>query len=328
MDLSTEYLGLPLKSPLVISSSPLAKDVDKVRQIEDAGAGAVVLHSLFEEQILIEEKQLNENLLQGTESFAEALNYFPELTRFHHGPEGYLAHISDIRSAVDIPVIASLNGISVGGWIDYARQIEAAGADALELNLYFIPTDPAVMGTQVEHMYTVLVKEITAKIKIPVAVKLSPYFSATANMLRRIDQAGAKGLVLFNRFYQPDFDLDRLEVNPRIVLSSSDELTLRLRWTAILSGQVHCDIAVTGGVHTSDDVIKTILAGARVAMMTSAVLKHGIPYIGDILSGVEAWMEKKGYSSVQDMRGILSMKKIAEPAAYVRSNYMKVLGSY
>jgi dihydroorotate dehydrogenase (fumarate) len=239
-----------------------------------------------------------------------------------------LEHIQAVKSAVDIPIIASLNGVSTGGWIEYAKKIEAAGADALELNIYFIPTDPAVMSDRVEQLYTILVKEVAGSLKIPVAVKLSPFFSATANILKRLDQAGARGLVLFNRFYQPDFDLNNLEVTPRLVFSTSDELTLRLRWIAILFGRLDCDLAVTGGVHTAEDMIKSIMAGADAVMMASAILKHGIPHIGTVLSDLTAWMEKKGYDSLDKMRGILSMKNIAEPSAYVRSNYMKVLGSY
>ncbi|MBN2103113.1 dihydroorotate dehydrogenase-like protein [bacterium] len=328
MMLQTRYLGLNLNNPLVIASLPLAKDISSIRHMEDAGAAAVVLHSLFEEQILIEEKQLNENLLRGTESFAEALSYFPDISSFQLGPTAYLEHIKEVKRAVEIPVIASLNGISTGGWIEYAKKIEAAGADALELNIYFIPTNPAVMGDQVEQLYTVLVKDVTSSIKIPVAVKLSPFFSAAANMLKRIDQAGAKGLVLFNRFYQPDFDLDNLNVVPNLHLSHSGELTLRLRWAAILYGQLDCDLAITGGIHTAEDVIKSIMAGANATMMASAILKHGISHIQSVLSDMKEWMKKRDYNSIEDIRGLLSMKNIAEPTAYVRSNYMKVLGSY
>ena len=328
MTLQTQYLGLSMASPLVVSASPLSKDVDKIRRIEDAGAGAIVFHSLFEEQILVEEKRLNENLLQGTDSFAEALTYFPDFSEFQLGPEAYLKQIEKAKAAVKFPVIASLNGVSTGGWIKYAKEIEAAGADAIELNIFFIPTDPEVMGNRVEHMYTILVKEITGHVRIPVAVKLSPYFSATANILKRIDQSGARGLVLFNRFYQPDFDIDQLSVRPRLRLSTPDELTLRLRWTAILSHQLDCDIAVTGGVHSAADVIKTLLAGAQVAMMTSAVLMNGISHIQTVLKEVEMWMSGKNYQSVESIRGILNMKNIKEPAAFVRANYMKMLGSY
>lgn len=328
MTLNTEYLGLKITNPIVISSSPLTKDIDNIKRIEDAGAGAVVLHSLFEEQILIEEKQLNENLLQGTESYAEAISYFPEITGFQSGPTEYIHYIQKVKSEVDFPIIASLNGVSAGGWIEYAKRIEEAGADALELNIYFIPTDPSVLGNQVEQMYMILVKEITHGIKIPVAVKLSPFFSATSNLLKRIDMAGAKGLVIFNRFYQPDIDLNQLQVKPHLVLSTSDELTLRLRWTAIVAHQLDCDIAITGGVHTAEDAVKAVLSGAKVAMMTSAVLKNGISHIQSVVSGFEKWMNEKGYNSVDEMRGILSLANTAEPAAYMRANYMKILGSY
>jgi len=328
MRLKTHYLGLDLDNPVVAASSPLTNDISNVRQMEDSGVAAVVLHSLFEEQILIEEKKLDDNLLRGTESYAEALSYFPDISSFPSGPEAYLEHIQSVKGAVDIPVIASLNGVSAGGWIEYAQKIEAAGADALELNIYFIPTNPEVMAGQVEHMYTVLVKEICSRIQIPVAVKLSPFFSATANIMKRLDQAGARGLVLFNRFYQPDFDLNHLDVKPRLVLSTSEELTLRLRWTAILYSQLDCDIAITGGIHTAEDIIKSIMAGANTVMMASAIFKNGISYFRSVITDINRWMEKKEYDSIEAIQGILSMKNIAEPAAYIRSNYMKVLGSY
>jgi len=328
MRLKTHYLGLDLDNPVVAASSPLTNDISNVRQMEDSGVAAVVLHSLFEEQILIEEKKLDDNLLRGTESYAEALSYFPDISSFPSGPEAYLEHIQSVKGAVDIPVIASLNGVSAGGWIEYAQKIEAAGADALELNIYFIPTNPEVMAGQVEHMYTVLVKEICSRIQIPVAVKLSPFFSATANIMKRLDQAGARGLVLFNRFYQPDFDLNHLDVKPRLVLSTSEELTLRLRWTAILYSQLDCDIAITGGIHTAEDIIKSIMAGANTVMMASVIFKNGISYFRSVITDINRWMEKKEYDSIEAIQGILSMKNIAEPAAYIRSNYMKVLGSY
>lgn len=328
MELFTEYLGLRLKSPVVVSASPLSKDVDKVKQAEAAGAGAVVMHSLFEEQILIEERTLNENLLQGTDSYAEALSYFPNADAYDHGPAEYLDQIRSLKESIQIPVIASLNGVSKGGWIDYAKKIEMAGADALELNIYFIPADVKIKGHQVEEMYLTLVKDIAASVEIPVAVKLSPYFSATPNLLKSINQAGAKGLVLFNRFYQPDFDLSTMTVHPRITLSTPQDLTLRLRWAAILFRQVEADLAITGGVHSAGDVIKSILAGANVAMMTSALLRNGPAHIKSVLEGIQNWMEKKGYTALDQVLGLLSHQHVAEPAAFERANYMKILGSY
>ena len=327
-DLSTTYLGLTLKNPLVVSPSPLCADLAAIRRMEDAGAAAVVLHSLFEEQLTLESRELDRFLTSGTESFAEALSYFPDLGAYKLGPEGYLEHIRKAKAAVKIPIIGSLNGISTGGWISYAKKIEQAGADALELNVYFIAADPDMSGAQVEQMYADLVRDVRASLKIPVAVKLGPYFSALASMARRLDQVGANGLVLFNRFYQPDFDLEKLEVVPNLNLSRSEELRLRLCWVAILYGRIKADMAITGGVHTAEDVIKSMMSGARVAMMTSALLKHGIEHLKTVLDGIGAWMEKYEYISIRQMQGSMSQKSVAEPAAFVRANYMKVLASY
>jgi dihydroorotate dehydrogenase (fumarate) len=327
-DLTTTYLGLTLKNPLVASSSPLCQEVGNIRQMEDAGASAVVLHSLFEEQLTLESQDLDHFLTHGTESFAEALTYFPDLDDYKLGPEEYLEHIRKAKAAVQIPVLASLNGVSTGGWIRHAKKIEQAGADALELNVYYIPTDPDMSGAQVEQMYMDLVRDVRASIKIPVAVKLGPYFSAMASMAHRLEKAGANGLVLFNRFYQPDFDLERLEVTPNLVLSRSDELRLRLTWVGILYGHTKADMAITGGVHTAEDVIKSMMAGARVAMMTSALLRNGIAYLKTLHAGILEWMEKHEYTSIQQMQGSMSQKSVAEPAAFVRANYMKVLRSY
>ena len=316
MELSTQYLGLKLPSPVVVSASPLTRDADTARQLEEAGAGAIVMHSLFEEQILAEEKQINENLVQGSDSFAEALSYFPDIDNVNRGPVAYLDQIRALKDAVSLPVIASLNGVSAGGWIDYALRIEESGADALELNIYFLPTHVNVTGNEVEQMYVTLVGEIADRVNIPVAVKLSPYFSATPNILKRMDQAGARGLVIFNRFYQPDFDLESMAVHPGISLSTPDELTLRLRWAAILFDQIEGDLAITGGVHSSEDAVKAILAGANVAMMTSAVLKQGPEHLKTVLDGMASWLEKKGYGTVDEARGLLSLKHTAEPAAF------------
>ncbi len=327
-DLTTSYLGLTLKNPLVASPSPLCQELGSIRQMEDAGAAAVVLHSLFEEQLTLESQDLDHFLTQGTESFAEALSYYPDLGQYQMGPDAYLEHIRKAKAAVKIPVIGSLNGVSTGGWISYAKKIEQAGADGLELNVYYLPTDPGMSGTQVEQMYADLVRDVRASVKIPVAVKLGPYFSALASMARRLDQAGANGLVLFNRFYQPDLDLERLEVTPNLVLSRPDELRLRLTWVGILYGRIKADMAVTGGVHTAEDAIKAMMVGARVAMMTSALLRQGIGHLKTVRDGMLDWMEKHEYASIRQMQGSMSQKSVAEPAAFVRANYMKVLRSY
>jgi dihydroorotate dehydrogenase (fumarate) len=328
MDLSTKYLGLELKSPLVASASPLSEDIGNIRKMEDAGAGAVVLHSLFEEQIAVESYELDRYLSQCAESYAESLSYFPDLTGYNLGPEGYLEQISKAKAAVAIPVIASLNGVSSGGWIRYAQKMQEAGADALELNIYTIPTDPEVAGAQVEQGYCDLVRDVRASVGIPIAVKIGPYFSAMANMARRLETAGANGLVLFNRFYQPDFDLEALEVVPSLQLSSSYELMLRLHWVAILYGKVGADLAITGGVHTSYDVLKAMMAGAHVAMMTSALLKRGINYLATLTSELTNWMEEHEYESIRQMQGSMSQKSVADPNSFLRANYLKVLSSY
>jgi len=328
IDLTTRYLGLTLKNPLVASASPLCEDIGNIRRMEDAGAAAVVLHSLFEEQITLESHDLDRYLTHGAESFAEALTYFPDMTEYNLGPEGYLDHLRRAKAAVDIPIIGSLNGVSTGGWIRYARKIEEAGADALELNVYFIPTDAEMTGAEVEQMYVDLVRDVKASIRIPVAVKLGHAFSAMANMGRRLDEAGADALVLFNRFYQPDFDLEHLEVTPTLTLSSSYELLLRIHWVAILFGHIRPDLAVTGGIHTAQDVLKAMMAGARVAMLTSAMLKHGIDHLAAVQKELVTWMEEHEYESIRQMQGSMSYRSVAEPAAFERANYMRVLRSY
>jgi len=287
-----------------------------------------VLHSLFEEQIAVDSRELDRSLSAGTESFAESLTYFPDMTSYNLGPEGYLEHLRKAKAAVSIPIIGSLNGISTGGWIEYAKKIEAAGADALELNIFHIPTDPEMNGEQVERMYLELAANVQASVRIPLAVKLSLYFSSMVNMARRLDQVGVNGLVLFNRFYQPDFDLEKLEVVPNLILSTSYEFLLRLHWVAILYGHVRADLAVTGGVHTALDVLKAMMAGARVAMMTSALLKHGIEHLAKVRSDLVAWMEEHEYESVRQMQGSMSQQSVADPAAFVRANYVRVLSSY
>jgi dihydroorotate dehydrogenase (fumarate) len=327
-DLSTRYLGFTLPSPLVLSASPLTEDLDAIRRAEDAGAGAVVLPSLFEEQLAIEGHDLDHHLTHHAHSYAEALTYFPERTDYALGPEAYLEHLRRAKDAVDIPVIASLNGVSSGGWIEFARALEQAGADALELNVYYLPTDPTRTGVEVEHAYLELVGDVRRHVGIPLAVKLPHFFSAIANVALELERAGADGLVLFNRFYQPDFDLERLEVVPNLTLSSSAELRLRLRWVAILYGRVRTDLAVTGGVHTAEDVLKAAMAGAACAMMTSALLQRGVAYVRTVLTDVRRWMEEHEYESIRQMQGSMSQRHVAEPAAFERANYLKVLRSY
>ena len=327
-DLSTRYLGLALRNPLVASASPLCESLDSIRRMEDAGAAAVVLHSLFEEQINLESHHLDRYLSHGTESYAESLTYFPDMTSYNLGPDAYLEHIRQAKAAVEIPLIGSLNGVSTGGWITYARKIEQAGADALELNVYYIPADPELTGGQVEQMYVDLVRDVKRNVTIPVAVKLGHSFSAMANLAQRLGAAGADALVLFNRFYLPDFDLETLDVVPRLTLSSSDELLMRLHWIAILYGHVRADLAVTGGVHTGADVLKAMMAGARVAMMTSALLKHGIEHLRGVRTELLEWMEAHEYESIAQMQGSMSYRSVREPAAFERANYMKVLSSY
>ena len=327
-DLSTRYLGLTLTSPLVASASPLCESLDNLRAMEDAGAGAVVLHSLFEEQIDVEGWHLDRYLTHGAESSPEALDYFPDLAGYKLGPDGYLEHVRRAKETVAIPVIGSLNGVSTGGWIEFAKKIEQAGADALELNVYYVPTDPALSGAQVERMYGDLVRNVKASVSIPVAVKLGHAFTALANVARHLDVVGADGLVLFNRFYLPDFDIERLEVAPRLTLSSPHELLVRLHWVAILYGHVKADLAVTGGVHGSAQVLKAMMAGARVAMMTSALLQHGISHFARVRADVVEWMDAHEYGSIAEMQGSMSYRSVAEPAAYERANYMKVLSSY
>jgi dihydroorotate dehydrogenase (fumarate) len=328
IDLSTTYLGLKLKNPLVASASPLCEDVGNIRRIEDAGASAVVLHSLFEEQIELESDELDRFMTEGSEISAESVTHFPELTQRVMGPEAYLAHIVKAKQAVKIPVIASLNGTSKGGWLGYAKQMEQAGADALELNIYYIPVDPGVTGDRVEQQYVELIKAVKAEVKIPVAVKLGPYFSSMANMAKRLDAAGVDGMVLFNRFYQPDFDLESLEVVPNLILSNSHELLLRLHWIAVIYGSVKADLALTGGVHSATDVVKAMMAGARVAMMTSALLKRGISYLDTLATELLVWMGEHEYDSIKQMQGSMSRNAVPQPGAFERANYMKVLSSY
>lgn len=328
MDLSTTYLGLELQNPLVPSASPLTRHVDNIRRMEDAGAPAIVLHSLFEEQIEREYEAVDFITTQGAESFSEALSYFPDIRSYNLGPDGYLEHIARAKAAVGIPVIASLNGYSTGGWIEYARLMQNAGADALELNMYYIAADPTLSSAAVEAMYLQLVREIRRVVTIPLAVKLGPYFTTFANFANQLEGAGADALVLFNRFYQPDLDLENLEIVSSVNLSTSYELRLRLRWVGLLHGRVGCDLAVTGGVHTAEDVLKAMMVGANAAMMTSALLHNGISWLSEVLVGVRQWMIDHEYESIKQMRGSMSQRAVAQPAAYERANYVQVLRAY
>jgi dihydroorotate dehydrogenase (fumarate) len=328
MDLTTRYLGLKLKNPIVTSASPLSHTFDGMKQLEEAGAAAIVMHSIFEEQIAHETSELLHYLSQGTESYSEALSYFPDVQQYSTGTDEYLELIKKAKKELEIPIIGSINGVSVGGWTNYAKKIQEAGADALELNVYYIPTDLKIPGVDIEHQYIDLLKSIKKSIRIPVAVKLSPYFSAMANMAKNLDNAGADGLVLFNRFYQPDIDLATMEISPSINLSTSLEMRLPLRWIAILYGHVKSSLAATSGIHNTEDVIKMLMAGADVTMMCSALLKYGPEHIKKVLTEMEKWMKENEYNSVSQMKGSLSQKSVADPTAFERANYMKSLYSY
>lgn len=328
MDLKTTYLGLKLKNPLVPSASPLSKNVDSMKRLEDAGASAVVMYSLFEEQIAHDAAELEHYLAYGSNSQPEAMDYFPRPEEYNLGPDQYVELLHSAKKSLGIPVIGSLNGISTGGWIDYAKKLEQAGADALELNIYYIPTDPVLTSQEVEERYVNVLLAVKRAVRIPVAVKLGPYFSSLANVATRLDKAGANGLVLFNRFYQPDFDLEGLEVTPNVVLSSSDAIRLPLRWIAILHGMVKTSLAGTSGVHTAEDVIKLIMAGADVTMMCSALLKHGPKHLTMVLEGLNKWMVEHEYLSVEQMKGSMSQASVADPAAFERANYMKALNRF
>jgi dihydroorotate dehydrogenase (fumarate) len=296
--------------------------------MEDSGAAAIVLFSLFEEQITLESQTLNHYLTQGVESFPEALTYFPEAAEYESGPDEYAEHIRKAKEALDIPIIASLNGVSTGGWVKYARNVEQAGADALELNIYYLPTDPNISGAEVEQIYLDVLRDVKEAITIPVAMKLSPYFSAMANMAHRLTGAGADGLVLFNRFYQPDLDIENLEIAPHLLLSTSAELRLPLRWIAILYGRVETDLALTTGVHTAEDMLKGLMAGAAVTMLASELLRNGIGRLREILIDLERWLIEYEYESVAQLQGSLSQINCDEPAAFERANYMRVLSSF
>ncbi len=328
-DLSTTYLGLNLKSPLVASASPLSRKIERARKLEEAGVSAIVMYSLFEEQIIRESLELDHYLSRGADSSAEALSYLPDTGLYSMGPEKYLNHVTSLKKALQIPVIGSLNGVSKGGWTNYARQIQEAGADALELNMYYLATDPDVPSSDIEDTQVELVAEVKSAITIPLAVKISPFVTSVPNFARRLVEAGADGLVLFNRFYQPDFDLEELEVVHTLDLSTSAEVRLPLRWISIHYGKVNADLALTSGVHTSSDLLKAMMAGAQVAMIASAVLWNGsLQRVQEILNHTEAWMQEHDYESIKQMQGSMSQKSVKDPAAFERANYMKVLNSY
>jgi dihydroorotate dehydrogenase (fumarate) len=329
VDLTTTYLGLKLKNPLVASAAqPISEKLETAKRLEEAGISALVMYSLFEEQIIHESLELDHYLSTGTDFSREVTSYYPQTGNFTLTPETYIEAVHKTKRALSIPVIGSLNGVSTGGWIKYARKIEEAGADALELNLYYLATDPTLTASELEESYVTLVGDVCKSIKIPVGVKLSPFLTAIPNVAQRLAKAGAKGLVLFNRFYQPDIDLETLEVVPNLVLSNSNDMRLPLRWIAILYGRVQADLALTSGVHTAEDVLKAMMAGANVAMMTSELLQNGFSRVPTILADIEKWMVDREYSSIQQMRGSLSQKSVKEPAAFERANYMKILNSY
>jgi dihydroorotate dehydrogenase (fumarate) len=327
-ELKTKYLGLEIKNPLVASASSLSKKPSNIKSMEDAGISCVVLYSLFEEEINHESLELHHFLSRGTESFAEALTYFPEFDEYKNGGDRYLELISDAKNSVDIPIIGSLNGISNSGWINYAKKIEDAGADALELNIYYLPTEKEMTSQSLEKSYLELVKTVKDSIKIPVAVKLSPYFTSLPNTLQAMVEAGAKGLVLFNRFYQPDLDIENLTVEPSLLLSKSSDMLLPLRWTAILYERIKADIAFSSGVHTGEDMVKALMAGASVTMTASELVKNGIQRAESMLLELSNWMDIHGYESVDSLRGILSQRSVAFPAAFERANYMKALTQF
>ncbi|MGJ3249244.1 MAG: dihydroorotate dehydrogenase-like protein [Elainellaceae cyanobacterium] len=329
MDLTTTYMGLELRSPLVVgAAAPLTEDLDTIKRLEDAGAGAVVLHSLFEEQIEQESLELHHHLHHGTESYAEALTYFPEPDIFHVGPDRYLTHISRAKELVDTPIIASLNGFTPGGWTDYARQIEQAGADALELNIYSIPTDLHLTGAEIEQHYLDILNAVKTVVDIPVAVKLSPYFTNMANMAHRLALDGANALVLFNRFYQPDIDIEALDVRPNLLLSTPHDMRLPMRWIALLYGRIFADLAATGGIQKGTDVIRMLMAGAKITMIVSALLRHGVDHLRDIERDMRQWMDEHEYGTVGQLQGCMSQLNCPNPSEFERSQYMKAIQTY
>lgn len=328
VDLSTTYLGLKLKNPLVASSSPLSQKLESALALEKAGVAAIIMYSLFEEQILRDSYKIDVDLSRGIETFPEALTYLPDYGQYSIGPETYLRHLRSLKNTLSIPVIGSLNGVTDGGWVEYAQKIQDAGADALELNLYNLATDPEITCADLEAEYLHLVSHVRNSVSIPLAVKLSPFFTSLPNFAKRLAECGVQGIVLFNRFYQPDFDLEELEVIPHLVLSNSNEMRLPLRWIAILFKRIQVDFALTSGIHTAEDLLKALMAGAKVGMVTSAFLLHGVERANQILNDLEQWLLEKEYTSVTQMIGSMSQQAVADPSAFERANYMKVLSSY
>ncbi|MEM8805507.1 MAG: dihydroorotate dehydrogenase-like protein [Cyanobacteria bacterium P01_G01_bin.38] len=329
MDLTTTYLGLNLRSPLVVgAAAPLSEELDTLKRLEDAGAAAIVLHSIFEEQIHQDTLELHHHLEYGTHSFAESLTYFPEPDIFQVETDQYLEHIRQAKEQLAIPIIASLNGCSKGGWMDYAQSIEQAGADALELNIYSIPTDLNCSGAMVEEEYLEIVRWVKAEVNLPIAVKLSPFFSSTANMAKRLTEAGASGLVLFNRFYQPDLDIEALDVRPNLLLSSPQELRLPMHWIALLHGRINADLAATSGIHKAEDVVRLLMAGANVTLLVSALLRHGISYLRRLEQDLTTWLSEHEYASVSQLQGTMSQLNCPAPSAFERVQYMKTLQTY
>ncbi len=325
IDLSTNYLGLQLRTPLVPSASPLSQETDSIRRLEDAGASAVVLYSLFEEQLRQESLELDERLSEGTESFSESLNFFPQAAEFRLGPEGYLNHIRKAKEAVSIPIVASLNGATAGGWTQYAKEIEQAGADALECNVYTIVTDPEIPSAEIEENYLEILRAVKSAVSIPVAIKLSPFFSNLANLAKRLDAVGADGLVLFNRFYQPDIDLEALELKPNVLLSTPQALRLPLTWIGILYARIKASLAASSGVHGHEDVIKLLMVGANVTMLCSTLLRNGINHLRYIEQGLRDWMEAHEYESVRQMQGSMSQLRCSDPTSFERAQYMRAV---
>lgn len=327
-DLTSPFMGIALRNPLVVSASPLSRRLDTVRKLEDAGASAIVLYSLFEEQITHESLELDHYLQVGSHSYAESLTFFPDLENYNIGVEPYLEHLHRVKEATHIPIIGSLNGVSTGGWVEYARKMQDAGADGLELNIYYLPADPSQTGAELEEMYVALAGDVIAQLSIPVTVKLSPFFTSLPHLAQRLTQAGARGLTLFNRFYQPDLDIEEMAVKPHLELSASSELRLPLRWIAMLYGRVKADFALTTGVHSAADAVKGVMAGASAVMMASELLAHGPARLGEILADLERWMVEREYDSIAQMRGSMSQRSVADPAAFERANYMKTLNTF
>lgn len=328
MDLTTKYLGIKLKNPIVPSASPLSRNLDSMKRLEDSGASAIVMYSLFEEEIVHESAELDHYLHYGIDSFAEALTYMPSASEYNLEPDAYLDLLRKAKELLGIPVIPSLNGITAGGWIKYAKYFEEAGADAVELNVYYIPTDPRLTSQDVEERYIDVLSAVRDAVNIPIAVKLSPYFSSLSQMAERLVKAGANGLVMFNRFYQPDIDLNELEITPSVTLSDSPANRLPMRWIAIFYGKLKASLAATSGIHTAEDVLKLVMAGADVTMMCSALLQNGHEHIKNVLGDLNRWMEEHEYVSIEQMKGSMSQKSVADPAAFERANYVKALNRY